>query len=198
MTLTLYVTHPEVVIDPAVPTPRWGLNDLGRWRAEDFAARGLIPAGTRFFSSTERKAMDLAHILAEPLGAEISSAEAFGENDRSSTGFLGGDAFTYAVAALFGYPDKSYRGWETAVHAQARIVAAVREALAGTPADVPVVFCGHGCVGTLLKCHLAGRPIRLEEDQRFMGAAGGGNVISIDRERFALLSDWKSMEDFGR
>ena len=25
----LYVTHPQVMIDPAVPTPRWGLNDKG-------------------------------------------------------------------------------------------------------------------------------------------------------------------------
>lgn len=196
MALTLYVTHPEVVVDPAVPMPRWGLSDLGRWRAEDFSARGIIPPDARFFSSTERKAMDLAHILAEPHGAKVSSSDAFNENDRSSTGFLSGDAFTYAVAALFGFPDKSYRGWERAVDAQARIVAAVRATLAEMPGDVPVVFCGHGCVGTLLKCHLAGRPIRLEEDQRLMGAAGGGNVIAFDRERFALLSDWVAMEEF--
>ncbi len=44
-----------------------------------------------------------------------------------------------------------------------------------TPATTSLVFCGHGCVGTLLKCHLGGRPIRLEEDQRRMAAPGGGN-----------------------
>ena len=25
----LYITHPEVVIDPNVPMPRWGLSALG-------------------------------------------------------------------------------------------------------------------------------------------------------------------------
>ena len=32
MVLTLYVTHPEVVIDPDLPTPRWGLSATGRAR----------------------------------------------------------------------------------------------------------------------------------------------------------------------
>lgn len=193
---TLYITHPEVVIDPAVPTPRWGLSALGRQRALAFAGRGILPPGTRFFSSTERKALDLAEILAETHGGRVSASDNFNENDRSSTGFLAGSAFAEAVAALFGEPERSFRGWERAVDAQARIVAAVRTALAETPDDVPVVFCGHGCVGSLLKCHLAGRPIRLEEDQRLMAAAGGGNVISFDRGRFVLLSDWQAMEDF--
>ena len=74
--LTLYITHPEVVIDPGVPMPRWGLSSVGRARAEAFAARRLLPAGTEIFSSTEQKALDLAEILAAPIGAKISAIEA--------------------------------------------------------------------------------------------------------------------------
>ena len=196
MALTLYITHPEVVIDPAVPTPRWGLNAIGRRRAETFAARKILPEDTVFFASTEQKALDLAAILASPATEKIHSRREFDENDRSSTGFLAGEAFEEAVVALFGQPDVSYRGWERAVDAQARIVGVVRRVIDETPATTSLVFCGHGCVGTLLKCHLAGRPIRLEEDQRRMAAPGGGNVLVIDRERWGLVADWMAMEDF--
>ncbi|MFD1941072.1 histidine phosphatase family protein [Paradevosia shaoguanensis] len=195
MALTLYITHPEVVIDPAVPTPRWGLNATGRERAEIFAARKILPGDTIFFASTEQKALDLAAILAGPASENIRSRSAFDENDRSATGFLAGAAFEEAVAALFGQPEASYRGWERAIDAQARIVRAVQQVFEEVPATTPLVFCGHGCVGTLLKCHLAGRPIRLAEDQRRMGAPGGGNVLVIDRARPALVADWVPMED---
>jgi len=194
--LTLYVTHPEVVIDPDVPMPHWGLSTVGRARAEAFAARRLLPVGTEIFSSTEQKALDLAEILAAPIGARISSSDALCENDRSSTGFLAGEAFTEAVRQLFGTPEQSYRGWERAIDAQRRIVFAVKTALGKVPAEAPVVFCGHGCVGTLLKCALAGRPIALAEDQRLMGAPGGGNVFAFDRDAFTLISDWVAIEDF--
>jgi broad specificity phosphatase PhoE len=63
MAPVLYITHPEITIDPAVPTPQWGLNEKGRARAEAFAARGLLARGTQFFASAERKARDLAEIL---------------------------------------------------------------------------------------------------------------------------------------
>ena len=197
MALTLYITHPEVVIDPGLPMPRWGLNATGCARATAFAARRLLPMGTQIFSSTEQKALDLAEILAAPIDGQISASEAFGENDRSSTGFLAGEAFTEAVQQLFGAPEKSYRGWERAIDAQRRIVSAVTTALSEVPPEAPVVFCGHGCVGTLLKCALAGRPIALSEDQRLLAAPGGGNVFAFDRAAFNLISDWVAMEAFG-
>ena len=31
----LYITHPQVKIDPEVPVPKWGLSDLGAERARD-------------------------------------------------------------------------------------------------------------------------------------------------------------------
>jgi broad specificity phosphatase PhoE len=176
--------------------PRWGLSAVGRARATAFATRQPLPAGTRIFSSTEQKALDLAEILSARRGSIVSSDDAFCENDRSSTGFLADEAFTEAVRQLFGAPEQSYRGWERASDAQKRIVSAVKTALAEVPPEAPVVFCGHGCVGTLLKCSLAGRPIALGEDQRQMAAPGGGNVFAFDRSAFTLISDWVAMEDF--
>ena len=196
MVLTLYVTHPEVVIEPDLPTPRWGLSATGRARATAFAARRLLPSGTRIVASTERKALDLAEILAATADSEVIADDALCENDRSATGFLAGEAFTEAVRQLFGAPFESYRGWERAIDAQRRIVLAVRKALADVSPETPVVFCGHGCVGTLLKCALAGRPIALKEDQRLMAAPGGGNILAFDRAAFTLVSDWVAMEDF--
>lgn len=195
MAPVLYITHPEVAIDPAVPTPQWGLNEKGRARAEAFAARGLLARCTQFFASAERKARDLAEILAAATDGTVVVDERFNENDRSSTGFLAGGKFEEAVTALFGQPDISYRGWETARDAQSRIVAAVTAALAATAPEQNVVFCGHGCVGTLLKCALGKRPIALAEDQRLMAAPGGGNVIAFSRH-MRLLTDWQAMEDF--
>ncbi len=37
MAQILFVTHPEVVIDPAVPVPRWPLSAKGRARMEALA-----------------------------------------------------------------------------------------------------------------------------------------------------------------
>ncbi len=147
---SLYITHPEVVIDPDEPMPQWGLSDIGVARARAFARRGVVPPGVPIFSSTERKAMELAAIIATESGGEVIVEEGFGENDRSSTGFLPGEAFEAVVERFFAGPASGPDGWESALAAQRRIVSAVRSALARVRGDA--VFCGHGAVGTLLKC----------------------------------------------
>jgi broad specificity phosphatase PhoE len=192
---SLYITHPEVVIDPNVPMPRWGLSDVGAARARDFAARGLVPRGRPIFSSTERKAVELAHILAAQSGGEVIEDEAFGENDRSATGYLAPERFEAVVERFFGDPTIGPEGWESASAAQRRIVGAVRAALQRNGG--PAVFCGHGAVGTLLKCHAGGRSIARSEDQRVVAWKGGGNCFLFDLEPPHLHGDWVAMEDFG-
>jgi broad specificity phosphatase PhoE len=189
--LAFYLTHAEVVSDPDVPTPLWGLSDKGRARIEAFAARHVLPAGIRIVASTERKALDTADIIAAATGSAIESYPEFGENDRSSTGYLVPDAFEAHVRELFADPDRSVAGWETARHAQDRIVGAVMARM-----EDDILFVGHGCVGTLLKCHVGRRPIAQSEDQRALAAAGGGNIFAFTRD--ALLSDWQPIESFGR
>jgi broad specificity phosphatase PhoE len=190
----LYVTHPQVRTDPDVPVPRWGLSDKGRVRAEAFAQHPLVRAATQIVSSRETKAMELARILAAVSGAPIASDAAFDENDRTATGYVTAARFEALAEAFFARPDESAEGWETARHAQARIVGAVEAVLAAHDPTCPIVFAGHGAVGTLLKCALARRPVARAEDQRRIGDPGGGNVLVVRLSDRALLGDWTPME----
>lgn len=190
----LYLTHPQVRIDAAVPVPLWGLSAEGRARAEAFAGRGVVPAGAWIFSSRETKALELAELVAAAAGTPVMSDHEMGENDRSSTGFLPPALFEQHADRFFAEPQQSADGWERAIDAQARIVSTVRMALASVPKDVPVIFCGHGAVGTLLKCRIGNRRISREEDQGKLGAHGGGNGFLFDLGAKQLLSDWTPME----
>ncbi|MGN6487010.1 MAG: histidine phosphatase family protein [Devosia sp.] len=194
MTYALYVTHPQVVQDPQLPVPRWGLSPTGRARAERFARHPLVRAARRIVASRETKALDLAEALAAVSGAPVEPEEAFGENDRSSTGFVPADRFDQLADAFFAQPEESAAGWERAVDAQARIAAAFEAALAGHDPELPVLFAGHGAVGTLLKCRLGGRAIARSEDQRRLADPGGGNVFVVRLRDRALLGDWTPME----
>ncbi len=190
MARALYLTHPEVNIDPAIAVSDWGLSATGRARAEAMAARNLFAPDIVFVSSTERKALELAEILAKPGANRVVSNADFGENDRSATGFLPPEEFEAMANRFFAQPAESIEGWERAIDAQARIVAAVT-ASAAVYADVTLVFCGHGGVGTLLKCHVAGRAIARSEDQP---GPGGGNCFAFDLAQKALICEWTPME----
>ncbi len=193
----IYLTHPQVRIDAAVPVPLWGLSDIGRARAEAFVERKLVPGGAVVFSSREAKAMELADIIARATGTPVLLDHAMGENDRSSTGFLPPSLFEDHADRFFASPYESIEGWEKAVDAQSRIVGSVRMALGSVPGDAQVIFCGHGAVGTLLKCHVAGRRIDRSEDQSRKGDPGGGNGFMFDLGAGRLLSDWTPMEAIG-
>ena len=191
----LYVTHPQVQIAPKKPVPHWSLSDIGYARATAFAARQPIPKGATIFSSDETKALELAEILAASIHAPVFSDEHMGENDRSATGFLPPAQFEATANRFFAQPEASIDGWERAIDAQRRIVAAVSAAVAKVPDGRLAVFCGHGAVGTLLKCHVAGRPIARREDQGHSGNPGGGNCFVFDLAAGVLHSEWSALED---
>ncbi|KQR77991.1 phosphoglycerate mutase [Rhizobium sp. Leaf384] len=171
----LYISHPEVSIDPDVPIPRWGLSERGRARAGVAAQAGWARRLGRIVSSDETKALETAGILADVSGAIVEVLENAGENDRSATGFLPSAAFEAAADSFFAKPSVSFRGWETADDAQARIVQAVTTVLDTHDPTVPIAFIGHGGVGTLLYCHLSGLPISRAHDQ----GPGGGHLFAF-------------------
>jgi broad specificity phosphatase PhoE len=191
----LYITHPEVVIDPNAAMPRWGLSSLGRSRAERFANHPLVNDLTRLVSSTETKALELATILATRCKAPVDSGDKFDENDRRSTGFVPAARFEALLDALYAHPDESAGGWETARDTQRRVAGAFDDVLAGHDATRPIGFTGHGTVGTLLKCQLGGLTIARAEDQRRIGNPGGGNVFVVRLSDRKLMTDWISMEE---
>jgi broad specificity phosphatase PhoE len=185
-----YVTHPQVLIDPAVAVPDWGLSPVGRARAEAAARQTWACGLDRVVTSTERKARETAAILAGAAGIEPEVRPDMHENDRSATGFLPEAEFEAAADAFFADPAQSFRGWETALAAQARILRAVEAALDGHPADRTIAFVGHGAVGTLLWLALMGRPIGREADQ----PGGGGHLFAFALRDRRPLSGWQPFE----
>lgn len=184
-----YLSHPQVRIDPQVPVPDWGLSPVGQARVAALVAAGWLAGTTQVIASAERKALETAAPIARALGVDLEVRQAMHENDRSATGFLPPADFEAVADQFFARPHDSIRGWERAIDAQARIVGEVEAVLArGAPGDV--LFVGHGGVGTLLYCHLAGLPISRSHDQ----GAGGGCYFAFTREGRRIMHPWRAME----
>ncbi|AYD03466.1 histidine phosphatase family protein [Neorhizobium sp. NCHU2750] len=190
MSFGLYITHPQVLIDPDVPVPRWGLSELGRERAERAAALPWAHSLARIITSDETKAIETGEILAKAAGVAVEIIDGMHENDRSATGFLASPEFEAAADWFFAHPNESFRGWERATDAQARIVSIVEAVLADHDPAAPIAFVGHGGVGTLLKCHLMRIPISRSQDQ----PGGGGNLFRFTLADRAISCDWTPIE----
>ncbi len=190
-----YLSHPQVRIDPAVPVPDWGLSEIGVARTRAGASARWLAHVTRIVSSAERKAVETAEIIAAQRKVAVEVRERMHENDRSATGFLPPPEFEEVANQFFARPDESVRGWERARDAQARIVREVGIVMARPEArDGDTLFVGHGGVGTLLQCHVAGRPIARVHDQ----PGGGGNVFAFSWTPPSLAHGWRSLEDVAR
>src|SRR6202012_4016929 len=68
MATVFFITHPDVLIDPAVPVPDWPLSPRGVARMRAMLAQPWISGIVAVWTSTERKAGDGAAILAAHLG----------------------------------------------------------------------------------------------------------------------------------
>ena len=113
------------------------------------------------------------------------------ENDRSATGYLPRKEFEDVADCFFSEPTQSIRGWERAIDAQRRIVAEIEATLANAQTG-DVLYVGHGGVGTLLRCWLAGVPIDRKHDQP---GGKGGCLFSFSLPDRKPISDWRLIED---
>ena len=186
-----FVTHPEIVVDPAVPVPEWRLSPRGLARMRAMLAQPWVGGIGAVFASAERKAREAAGILAAHRGLEVRVIAALGENDRSATGYLAKDEFERVADEFFARPAESVRGWERALDAQARVVGAIERVLAAPPAAGDAAVVAHGAVGALLLCHLDGRAIGRDADQP---ATGGGNYFAFDAASRRLLHGWRPID----
>lgn len=186
-----FLTHPNVVMDPTVPVPQWPLSDRGKSRVRAGLEQPWVRELTAIYTSAERKALDTAGILAAHAGLAWSVVEDLGENDRSATGFLPPPEFERMADAFFANPDESARGWESARHAQQRIVAAVARIAANDRTSGAIAIVSHGAVGTLLYCHLAGVAIDRAHDQP---ANGGGNYYPFALPSGAPEHRWRAID----
>ncbi|WP_431285143.1 histidine phosphatase family protein [Humitalea sp. 24SJ18S-53] len=185
------ITHPDVLIDPAVPVPDWGLSPRGVLRTQAMLARPWVEGIGAVFSSAERKATQTAGILAMHLGLPVGIDAGLGENDRSATGYLPKVEFEAMADAFFARPGEQVSGWEAALAAQARMLAAVDRVLLAVPPGGDVAIIAHGGVGTLLLCHLRGVAISRALDQP--GTGGGNRFVFTDPGRL-VLSAWQPIE----
>ena len=183
-----FITHPNVVVSRDVPVPRWPLSELGRQRMRAGLKQPWVKDIKAVYCSTEQKAIDGAQILASHLSLPFHQIEELGENDRSATGFLPPDEFERVADEFFAKPDRSVRGWERAIDAQARIVRAVERI---PRCDGSIAIVSHGAVGTLLYCHLAGEPIARRWDQP---PNGGGNFFSFTLSPARALAWWRAID----
>ena len=187
MALLRYITHPDVEIDPDLPVPTWGLSAEGRRRAAVMVTQTWARSLGSVVSSSETKALQTARLLADHLGIEVEVRPSTGEIDRSATGFVSEGRHEELADRFFSEPGSSAEGWETAHDAQNRIVEAVADLVTDSEHDVAVV--GHGAVGTLLMCHLAGLVIERRHDQ-----PGQGHFWTLDRATRRLLHGWRPID----
>jgi broad specificity phosphatase PhoE len=192
MRTVYFITHSDVVIDPAIPVTDWRLSPRGRERMTRMLALPWMPGVRAVWCSTERKARDAARILAAHLDLPVGELMELGENDRSATGYLPRAEFEIVADLFFAHPDRSVRGWERAADAQHRILAAVDRVLAASArrgGDIAIV--SHGGVGTLLLCHLRGAAIGRQHDQP---PNNGGNYFAFDAKTQALEHGWRPID----
>lgn len=192
MPTILFLTHPEVVIDPTMPIPRWPLSEAGRRRMALFIASLGRRDVTAVYSSDERKATDGAEMAAAALGVPHRIDPALGENERSSTGYIAPPEFWEVVEEFFGRPDQSVRGWETARAAQTRIVEAVQRLAREEETTGDLLIVSHGAVGRLLSAHLQGVEIGAEDRPEH---PGGGCWLELDRASLRIERSWQSVAD---
>ena len=191
MRLVYFITHPDVVIDPAVPVPQWPLSVRGKERMEKLLAQSWVGSIGSVYCSTEQKAIDGAAILAEHRAIGYEMVQELGEVDRSATGYLPEEEHAAAAKALFAHPEVSVRGWERAVDAQRRIVGAVERVIKGDRGESNIAVVSHGGVGTLYLCHLRGLPIRWRERQP---GRSGGHYYCFETVSKALRHGWKPID----
>jgi broad specificity phosphatase PhoE len=142
--------------------------------------------------STEQKARDGANILAHHLNLPANHLPTLAENDRSATGFLPRPKFEALTDQFFANPSQSIRGWERAIDAQQRIVAAVDQILtasAGCGGNIAII--AHGGVGTLLLCALNNQQISRKHDQP---PGNGGNYFAFDANTRQLHHEWHPID----
>lgn len=185
-----FITHPDVVIDPAVPVPRWPLSQRGRARMEKLLSQPWIGNIEAIYCSTEQKAIDGAAILARLLSLDYSTLKTLGEIDRSSTGYLPADEFRATIEQFFAHPDESVRGWETARRAQQRITDAVEAIVQTDKGKGNVAIVSHGGVGALYLCHLKGSPIGEERQP----GASGGCFYCFEAQSKRLVHSWRLID----
>lgn len=185
-----YFTHTQVRIDPSVSVRDWHLSDEGRARVLRVVNAPWASRVKRVVTSSEYRAIETAHIFAARRDLPVEILRAIDDSARPLADFLSVVDLDRTVDAFFAQPDESARpGWETAADAQRRAAAGLDALLGAKCDDGDLLIVGHGRIGTLLLCHLAGLPISREHFQ----PTPGGNLFAFDCANGKLLFRWRTV-----
>jgi broad specificity phosphatase PhoE len=185
----IYLSHPEVKIDPQRAVSDWEISEQGRRRLIAASKRGWPGRGWRLIASPEVKAQQTAEFLSNAFALPLHTHPDMGEVDRSATGYLPYDAHEALADALFAQPAIGPQGWESAQAASQRITKAFQEVLAEVSDNM--IFVGHGAVGSFLWCALTKTPISRAADQRRCGSFWAG---SMGPDGFVPVHPWQALE----
>ena len=187
----LFLTHPQVAIDPAIPVPDWTLSQLGADRMVRFAASPVLARVTAIYSSGERKAVDTARILSERTGHTLQRGGS-PARERSLR-----DRLPAARPVRGGGGPILCRARDQ----RARLGAGSRRAVADCR-----LRARHRGSGRDLRRHrhcrpwwrrrpAAGPPCQGPISRRLdQPGSGGGNFLVCRRDRLALVHAWRSVD----
>lgn len=147
----IFITHPQVNIDPKIPIDEWSLSDVGFFRSKNFLDNSVLKRINAIYSSEEQKAFMFAEMIADKYDLKNKKVDCLGEIRGRK--FIPPEDFGLATKKWFDNPSKVVNGWETRNDAQERIVTCVRKIMSNYNSG-KIAVVGHGGTGTLLKCVL--------------------------------------------
>jgi broad specificity phosphatase PhoE len=147
----ILVRHARPRIDPDIPPSKWELCPDGRIAAVALAGKLAVYSPACVVSSTERKAEETAHILADELKVPLEFDAGLGEHKRPSASFGSEQEFQARIAEIFANPRVPAPGGESAEEACERLAAALARHAAR-----PLVAVTHGTVLSLYIAYLLG------------------------------------------
>ncbi len=191
MSCLIFLTHPEVVIDPDVPVQNWSLSDNGKNLLYKSLRRGALPQIDHVFSSPERKAMDASAIIRNHFNCDVTILDKFGELDRSSTGYLPEDQHHTISSLAFEYPGVSIQGWERVDDMKDRIIRCFHKIEASIENGATVLASGHGGSGFALYLYLQG----LSNYDRKLSPPSMGSIFSYSPAKQTIELEWTRLDD---
>lgn len=148
------VRHGAPLVDAAVPPHDWVLDPAGLHDLDALAASGVLPAGARWCASDEPKSVQTAQRLASHLGVEAVEQVPGLREQRRPRGWVD-DYASKVHRSLLRTDEPAAEGWEVADAVRARVVATLRDLVAGTRGDL--VLVGSATAWVLAVGELTGR-----------------------------------------
>lgn len=179
------ITHAHTQIDAGVDATRWHLSPRGQVQAHRLAEQPFWPQVDQIILSSEAKTrLTIAPVLMQRDLPVIMEPQ-FDELRRP--GWV--EDYQAQVAQAFALPDQPAGEWESAAHAQQRMVHGIA-ALGRRFAGQTLALVGHGLTLSLYRAALLGQSrVILAEWQRLSFAA----VALVELETGRLLQDFRAV-----